>query len=305
MSINLHRVFNFALKDFYRNKGISITAIFVLSLTILLVTAFFFIKGASTYLVETIQSKIDITAYFKEDTREQDMLSARDEILNNSPNIKSVVYVSKEDALADFMEKHKDSKDFSKAIMEVGGNPFLPSLNIITIGGDSSQYEEVANILQGSQFSSIIEKVDFSEKRVTIEKVFSITKSINRIGLFVGLVLVLIAVSVVFNTIKLIIDRAKDEISTMKIVGASNWFIKAPFVIEGGIFGLIASITCLFITILLVYSLSHFLSVVMPGFNLLGYFISNFWIILLIQLVSGIGLGILSSLIVVRKYLEV
>lgn len=301
---NFKRVFNFALADFYRNKGISIAAIFVLTITILLVTGLFFMRGASDYLVSAIQDKIDITAYFKEDTEEQDILNARDEILKNSPNIKSVMYVSKEDALVEFMKKHKDSEALSKAIIEVGGNPFLPSLNIITTGS-SSEYEQIANTLQSNQFSSIIEKVDFSEKKATIEKIFSITKSINRIGLFAGLILVLIAILVVFNTIKLIIDRSKDEISTMRIVGASNWFIKAPFVIEGGIFGLIAFIICLFITILMVYSMSRFLSAVMPGFSLFGYFTSNFFIIILIQLVSGVGLGVLSSLVVVRKYLAV
>lgn len=261
-------------------------------------------RGASNYLVETIQGKIDITAYFKENTQEQDILAARDEILSNSQNVKSVVYVSKEDALAEFMEKHKDSEDISKAIQEVGGNPFLPSLNIITTG-NISQYENVAKILESPEFADIVEKVDFSEKRDTIDKVLSVTSSINRAGLFTGLILVLVAILVVFNTIKLIIDRSKDEIGTMKIVGASNWFIKAPFVIEGGIFGLIALLICLLLTILTVYSSSYFLSVILPGFSLIGYFTSNFWLIILIQLVSGAGLGILSSLIVVKKYLKV
>lgn len=304
MSINLQRVFHFALSDFYRNKGISVAAIFVLVITILLATWLFLIKGATDYLIATIENKIDITAYFKENAREQDILNAKDEILRNVSDVKSVNYISNEDALEDFLQKHKDDPTISKAIMEVGSNPFFSSLNITT-NGDFSKYEEIANILQGEQFSSIIEKVDFSEKRATIEKVFSITRSINIAGLFAGLTFVLVAILVVFNTIKLIIDRSKDEIGTMKVVGASNWFIKAPFIIEGGIFGLIAFFICLILTILIVYSLSHFLSVIMPGFSLFGYFISNFLIIILIQLVAGIGLGVLSSFIVVRKYLRV
>lgn len=304
MNVNLKRVFNFALTDFYRNKGISIAAIFVLTLTTLLVTGLFFVGGISNYLVGAIQNKIDITAYFKEDAEEQDILNTRDEIIKNVPNVKSVEYISKEDALNIFLQRHESSDALAKAIAEIGDNPFLPSLNIIT-AGDTSQYENVANVLESSQFANIIEKVDFSEKRATIEKVFSITKSINRGGLAVGLLLVLVAVLVVFNTVKLIINNSKEEISTMKIVGASDWFIKAPFVIEGGIFGLVAFLICLFITILSVYSLTYFLSVILPGFSLLGYFTSNFWIIILIQLASGVGLGVLSSLIVVRKYLKV
>jgi len=304
MNINFKRALNFALADFYRNKGISVSAIFVLTLTTLLVTGLFFMGGISSYLIHTIQNKIDITAYFKEDAPEENILAARDEILNNVPNIKSVIYVSKEDALEEFLEKHKDSQEISKAVLEVGGSPFLPSLNIITTG-NITQYENIAKVLENFQFADIIEKVDFSEKRSTINKILSVTSVINIGGLLIGLVLVLIALAVVFNTIKLIIDRSKDEINTMKIIGASKWFIRTPFVIEGGIFGLIAFIICLFLTIFAVYSLSYFLSVILPGFSLFGYFTANFLIVVAIQLICGVGLGVISSLIVVRKYLRI
>ncbi len=302
--INFKRSLSFALSDFYRNRGISISAIFVLTLTSLLITGLFLTHGVSNYLVTSIQNKVDITAYFKENTDEQDILNVKEEILASSPNIKSVDYVSKDDALNSFSEKHKDSQVFTKALNEVGGNPFLPSLNIVT-GEDTSQYEKVADILQGDQFSGIIEKVDFSEKKATIDKIFSITKGVNIIGIILGLILVLIAVLIVFNTIKLIISYSKEEINTMKIVGASNWFIKAPFVIEGGIFGLIAFVLCLLISILAVYSLTRFLSIIMPGFSLLHYFNSNFLIIVFIQILFGVGLGVLSSLIVVNRHLKV
>lgn len=304
MSINFKRVFNFALTYFYRNKGMSVAAIFVLTVTILLVTGLFFVHGVSNFLIDVINNKIDITAYFKQDTPEQDILSVKEELLKSSPSIKNIQYISQEDALNNFLQKHKGNDVFSRALTEVGDNPFLPSLSIIT-NGDPSQYQQIANVLQSSRFNNIIEKVDFSEKKATIEKVFSITSTVNKIGLGIGLILMLIAISVVFNTIKLIIESSKEEIATMKIVGASHWFIKAPFVIEGAMFGVISFIICLFITILSVYSLSYMSSVAVPGFSLSSYFISNFWIIMLIQLCAGVGLGVLSSFIVVNKYLKV
>ena len=302
--INLKRAFSFALTDFYRNKGISVSAIFVLTLTSLLVTGIFLTHGVSSYLIDTIQNKIDITAYFKESTSEQDILSVKDEILANAPNTKSIDYVSKEDALSDFLKRHKESEVFSKALIEVGGNPFLPSLNIVT-GGNTTQYEKIAEILEGQQFEDIIEKVDFSEKKATIDTIFSITRSVNIVGLLLGLVLVFIAISIVFNTIKLIISTAKEEINTMKIVGASNWFIKAPFVIEGGMFGLIASLVCLLLTVIAVLAITRFISVILPGFSLVSYFFSNFFWILLIQLSVGVGVGVVSSIIVVNRHLKV
>lgn len=303
--LNFKRVLHFAITDFYRNKGISIAAIFVLVVTTLLITGLFFMQGASSFLISTIQNKIDIAAYFKDGTQEQDILNIKDEILQNSPDVKNIQYISKEDALKDFTQKHQGNDVFSKALAEVGTNPFLPSLNITTKGNSTAEYEKISNVLQQNKFSSLIEKVDFSQKKDTIDKVFAITSSINKFGLGLFVFLILVAVLVVFNTIKLIIDRSRDEIATMKIVGASNWFVRAPFVIQGAIFGAISFVICFFITLLLSYFLAHSVSLIMPGFGLFDYFVSNIWLIILIQLCFSVGLGVAASFVVVRKHLKV
>ncbi len=304
MSINLKRVLNFAFTDFLRNKGTSIAAIFILIITTLLVTSLFLLHGASSFLITSIQNKIDITAYFKADTAEADILSAKDEILKDAPSIKSIDYVSKDQALAHFTETNKNNDVFSKALSEVGGNPFLPSLNIRT-SGDPAQYQQINTILQSDKYSGLIEKVDFSQKKDTIEKVFSITSNINKFGIILGIILTLIAISVVFNTIKLVIDSSRDEISTMTIVGASSWFVRAPFILEGVIFGLVSFVVCFFVTLLLSYSASAGIEAVLPGFSMFDYFISHIWLAMFIQLLCGVGLGVISSFIVVTKYLKV
>lgn len=304
MFTNFKRAFNFALVDFYRNKGLSLSAIFVLTITILLFTSLFFVHGISNFLILTIQNKIDIAAYFKEGVLEEDILDIKNQISKISSDIKNIQYVSKEDALKEFTEKHKNSSVISRALTEVGDNPFLPSLNITT-NGSPSLYEQVSNILQQDQFSNFIEKVDFAQKKDTIEKVFSITSNINKFGFGLGIILVLVAISVFFNTIKLVIDRSKEEISTMRIVGASSWFIRTPFIIEGAIFGFISFAICFLVTIFSVYFLSSGLSSMMPGFNLFNYFTSNFLTVVFIQLLFGIGLGVIFSSIAVKKYLSV
>ncbi|MBI1866293.1 MAG: ABC transporter permease, partial [Candidatus Staskawiczbacteria bacterium] len=243
MLTNFKRIIKFAFTDFWRNKGISLAAVFVLVITIMLATGLFFFQGITKYLVSQVQDKIDITAYFKEDASEEDILKIRDEILKMSPDIKKIEYVSKEDALKVFTEKHKDNSVFSKALEEVGQNPFLPSLNITTTGS-ALQYEQISNILQTEDYSAFIDKVDFSQKKDTIEKVFAITSNINAFGLILGVILVIVAILVVFNTIKLAVESSKNEISTMRIVGASNWFIRGPFITQGAIYGLIAFIIC-------------------------------------------------------------
>ena len=304
MLTNFKRVIGFAFNDFARNKGISIAAIFVLTITIMLVTGLFFFQGITGYLTSQIKDKIDITAYFKDGTQEQDILDVKDEILKMSSNIKNIEYISKDQALASFNEKHQDNAVLTKALQEVGSNPFLPSLNITT-NGDPSQYASISNILQTSDFSKLIDKVDFSQKKDIIEKVYSITSNINTFGLLLGVILIIVAMLVVFNTIKLVVENSKEEISTMKIVGASDQFIRGPFIIQGIIYGVFAFLICILLSGISAYFLSPQISVALPGFDMLGYFLTNLWIFVLIQIGFGIGVGAISAFLVVKKHLEV
>lgn len=303
MLTKLKRILGLAINDFSRNKGISIAAVFVLVVTIMLVSGLFFFQGVVGYLTVQLQDKIDVTAYFVESATEEEILNVKNKIIEMSPDIKNVEYVSKDQALADFNEKHKDNPVLAQALQEVGDNPFLPSLNITT-NGEVSQYESVSNILQTSDFSKLIEKVDFTQKKDTIEKVSSITKNINMFGLVLGALLILVAISVVYSTIKLGIESSKEEISTMRIVGASDWFIRGPFIIQGVIYGIISFVVCIILSGLFAYFVAPKISAVLPGFDMFSFYLTNFWIFVLIQLGFGIAVGAISAFFVVKKYLN-
>ena len=269
----------------------------------MLVTGLVFFQGAVADLTSQIQNKIDITAYFKDGTPEQDILSAKDEILKLSSNIRAVEYISEDQALQIFYEKHQDNPVLAQALQEVGENPFLPSLNITT-SGDPLQYAQVSNVLQGASFSDLVEKVDFSEKRDTIEKVYSITKNINIFGIIFEIILTIVAILVVFNTIRLGIESSKEEIATMRVVGASNSFVRGPFIVQGIIYGVISFVICFSLSLSFAFAFSPKISIIIPGFNLLSFFLTNWWIFVLIQLGFGVAVGAISAVIVVKKYLE-
>ncbi len=300
---NFIRILKFAFTDFLRNKGISLAAIFVLVVTVMLATCLLFFWGASDYLLLQIQNKIDITAYFKEEIQEQDIILVKDKI-SKSSFVKEVEYISKDQALEDFKRKYGENEVLAKALFEVGGNPFLPSLNIKT-DGNPEQFKEVSDILAGENFAELIEKVDFSEKKDIINTVFSIRSSITKTGLVLGFVLIVIAIMVVFNTIKLTVSSLKEEISTMKIVGATNWFIRGPFIIQGAIYGFIAFVICFIISMMGFHFLSDKIYTILPGFNSFKYFISNIWIFILVQIIFGVGVGVISSFFAVRRHLKV
>jgi cell division transport system permease protein len=300
----LRRILKFAFQDFNRNKGISIAAIFVLMITMMLVSGIFLTQGMMSYLISEVKNKIDITAYFKDSASEEEILTVKDAILASSSDIKSIKYISKEQALISFNQKHGNDAVLSRALEQVGDNPFLPSLNIVT-NGETAQYEQISNTLETSNYAKLIEKVDYSEKKDTIEKVYSITSNVNKFGIIAGIILIVIAVLVVFNTVKLAVESSKAEISTMRIVGASDWFVKGPFIIQGVIYGVIGFFINALLLGVFTYLLSPKIALVLPGFNLYDYYLSRFWLLSLIQLVFGVGVGIASSLIVIKKHLDI
>ena len=299
----LKRVFKFAITDFSRNKGANFAAIFVLVVTISLVTSLFLFRGTAQFLISKVQEKVDVTAYFKKEATEEDILNVKSEISNFSSEIQDIKYISREEALQKFTEKHKNDPDLMKALEEIGDNPFLASLNIKM--EFPFQYEKVSLFLQADQFSNVVEKVDYYQKKPIIDKVFSTISTINQIGIILSGILILISVLVVFNTIKLAIQDSKEEINAMKLVGAPNWFIRGPFIIQGATCGLFACLISLAIFASITYFSASSLEALLPGFNIFDYFVSNFWIILSIQIGAGVILGVVSSYIVVRKYLNV
>ncbi|MFI5205881.1 MAG: cell division protein FtsX [Candidatus Paceibacterales bacterium] len=164
MFTNFKRAFKFAFADVSRSWGISLAAILILTVTIFSLTGLFFLHGITQSIIGQVQNKTDITAYFKTDTQEADILTAKDKLASLDPDIKNIQYISKDQALAIFTQKHQDNPVYTNALNQVGDNPLLASLNITT-NGDPAQYQKIAAILAGDQFSALVDHVDFSQKK--------------------------------------------------------------------------------------------------------------------------------------------
>ncbi len=302
MFTSFKRIIKAGWRGFSRNLGLSLATIFIMVVVISLATLLFLLKPASQILISNLQEKVDISVYFKEDVLPEDIMGAKSEI-SKIPEVKNIEYVSKEQALEKFIERHKDDPVLIESLTEVGYNPFLSSLNIKA--WQASQYEQVANFLETSPFKNLIDKVDYYQRKPVIERVFSLTSNINKAGIIFSVILGLIAILVAFNTIRIAIYNLSEEISTMRLVGASNWFVRGPFLIQGAVVGFIATLITLLITLGLCYGLDPKIKVIVPEISTYGLFISNFWTLFLIQLATGIGLGVISSLIAIRKYLKI
>lgn len=301
MFTSLKRIIRSGWGNFHRNIGLSVATCFILMLVILLLTSLFLVRGAAEYLIATIQEKADITVFFKENSSEEEILKVKEELAKN-PQVKEAEYVSKKEALEKFIKEHEDEAELMKAV-SLFENPFLAHLNINVF--EAEQYPSLVNFLESSPFSNLTEEIDYSERMPIINRIFTITENVKKAGIAVSIILAIIAILVAFNTVRLAIYNSREEIKIQRLVGASNWFIRGPFLTQGLISGIFAALFSLLITYGILYFLSPEIESFLSDFNLLNYFFSNFSTLLLIQLATGAGLGIISSYIAIRKYLEV
>lgn len=302
MFSSIKRIIKSGWINFRRQTGASLATCFIMVLTISLITSLFIFQKTSQFLISSLEEKIDISVYFKEYSEEEDILRVKDK-LSGIPEVKEIKYISKEEALEKFTQRHKEDKILIESLREIGLNPFVASLSIKAF--NASQYGQISQILENSNFQDIIDKVDYYERKTVIERIFSITSNLNRAGIFFSLILGLIAILVTFNTIRLTIYNSREEIKIMRLVGASNWFIRGPFLVQGALAGIFAVLITLLILAPSFYFLSPKIEILFPGLNIYSYFSNNFLIILSIQFIFGIGMGIIPSLVAIRKYLEV
>ena len=301
--VSLKRIARYGYQSFLRDKGSSVALLFIMVFTLSFVTALFLVRGATNFLVLALESRVDVSAYFVKETPEQSILDVQTQ-LTQLPEIRDVRYVSQEDALKKFTEANKNDPVILSSLEEVGQNPLLASLNIRT--WKQGDYAKVVDLLQNKEdFAPIIEKIDYQDRQPVIEKIGALTTGIQTIGFIMVLVLGIAVVMVAFNTTRLAMYHARKEIEVMRLVGASNAFIRGPFLIHGALVGVIASFITTLLFLTPVFLASGFVERLLPGFSLAQYFLSNIFLIIFLQLAVGVGLGVLSAAIAMRKYLEV
>jgi cell division transport system permease protein len=302
MFTNFTRIFRSGWRNFKRQAGFSLATVVIMIMIISLATLIFLLQETSQSLIADLEASVDLRIYFEKDLSTEELVDIREE-LAKVPEIKSIEYVSREEALYSFTARHKGNPVIMESLGEVGTNPFLASLNINA--WEPTYYASIADFLESSTFSGLIAKIDYAQKAPAIEKLFSITSTVSRAGIVLGLILVLVVIIIVFNTAKLAIYNSKEEIEIMRLVGASNWFIRGPFLVQGAVCGFLATLIALLLFSGILYFISPKLVILAPGLDLFAFFLNNFFIILAIQLFSGVGLGVLSSWLAIRKYLRV
>lgn len=297
----LKRVIKAGWSGFFRDGGLTAVTVFILVLTISLFTSLFLFQEIGRFLISSLEEKADISVYFKEEALEIDIFEIKEE-LSKISEVKDIKYVSREKALADFVERHQENPVLMASLAEVGRNPFLASLNIMAF--EPGQYQTIANFFGKISLENLVEKIDYYQRKPVIEGIFAITSTVNQIFLFLSVILAVVAILVTFGTIRLAISNSKEEIKIQRLVGASTWFIRGPFLVQGAISGIFAALICLLLFSLFTWFLGPRIEIFFSGLDIFHFFSANFWKIFLIQFAAGISLSVISSFLATRRYLR-
>ena len=305
---SVKRVFRAGFLNFWRNGFVSFAAVLVMTITLFVLGMIIFTNVLLDTALNQIKDKVDINVYFATAAPEEEILALQNSI-KILPQIKEVTYTSREEALQSFKKRNENDELTLQALEELGENPLQASLNIRA--KDPTQYAEIAEFLKSrSEVVSdsglrIIDKINYYQNKPAIDKLTAIIAAGEKLGGAVAIILSAIALLVIFNTIHLTIYSSRDEISVMRLVGANNNYIRGPFIVEGVMYGVVATIIALIAFYPITFWLGNETANFFGGINIFGYYLSHFWQLSLILLATGTGLGVVSSFLAMKRYLKV
>ncbi|MFA6325184.1 MAG: permease-like cell division protein FtsX [Candidatus Paceibacterota bacterium] len=301
----LNRIIKSGFVNFKRSGLISWAAVLVVTITLSVITTIVLLQAVLNFSLAQIKNKVDVTIYFNTNVSEEKIMALKESI-EKLPEVANIDYTSDTDALKLFRERHANDYTTIQALDDIRENPLGGYLNIRA--REISQYESIANFLNSEDAmvlssASIINKVNYNQNKLVIDRLNAIISGAQKLGFLITLLLVIISIIITFNTIRLTIFISKEEIGVMRLVGASKLRVRGPFMVEGAIYGLVATV----ITMIIFWPATAWLGRNMTdffGFNIHDYYLSNFIQIFLMILLSGMLLGMISSFLAIRKYLN-
>lgn len=288
--------------NFFRNAWLSIasTAVMTVALAVMLISVILN-YGLNDALAD-ITRKIDIAIFFK-DKVSADQVKALQSDLDQVKNVVGTTYVDKAEALRRYREQYKDNATLLNAINEKE-NPLPASLEITV-----KNLEEIDPILQVTQKDEYIPIIDpdrsFQEDRQkTIQRIGNIKKFILQGGAIASFSFALIAVLIIFNTIRMAIFSRKDEVSIMRLIGATNGYIRGPFIFEAMLDGIVVAVFALIIGYLVIFVGGPKIVSFIDLTDTLSFFQSHWTLVGFATILSGIAIGVFSSMLAMMRYLK-
>ena len=286
-----------------RNFLMFFTAITTVAITLFVVGFFMIVIYDVQGILASVKSQVEVAVYLKDNITDE-LRDYLEEEIESWDEVAEVTYISKEQALEIFKEENQGSE----ILKEIQGNPLPASFEITLTSPEKVEQIALRFLTREGEFVEGVDEVIYGQNYV--DKLFSITAITGSIAFIIIVMLLLAAVVLIFNTIRLSIHARRKEIEVMKLVGATNWFVRLPFLFEGFFEGFVGSI----ISVFLLYFTSNYLLirgeraivdtmhvkelVILGSGNVIWYIYAGL-------IVLGCLLGILSSAFALKRYIRV
>jgi cell division transport system permease protein len=303
MFVQLWRVARAGLHNFLRNLWLSTAATVVMTITLSLILISFVSSLALTHTIDNYKSKIDVSIFLSGDLTPDQIESFRVALLGDS-NVNTVVFKSKADALADYRRQNAGNTKLLNAISDTD-NPLPPSLEVKPKNPDNT--DSIVAITNQSTFHAMLDttaNLHANDRKKVVDSITSFSNFFQTTGIVISTIFLVISILIIFNTIRMAIFTRRDEIEIMKLVGATKWFIRGPFLFEACMYGIVGAVFATgFSYALILWGGPHISSYVDLG-SVLTTFKQYPVFILLGEMGIGIVIGIFSSLLAMGRYLR-
>ncbi|MGK2848883.1 MAG: cell division protein FtsX [Minisyncoccota bacterium] len=301
-TLKLWRTFKEGKENFRRNGWLTFTTISILALSLFIISLSVLLGLATQSVLKNMREKVTVNISFNPDVPEERIVTIQDELRKFTKEISSVTYVSREDALKQFLAESGNDPVIAQAIEEIGENPLLASIVIKAVRQED--YPLIVEQIKNSTFQNDISRINYDKNKKIFERLDRISTITTRIGLFLGSLFVLLSILITFNAIRITIYSHRQEFEIMRLVGASNIYVRMPFVFEGVLYGLVASLVTMLALFGVAYGADRLAQGALLQNSILSLYLQHFFAIFGSILLFGVGMGVFSSALAIHRYLK-
>jgi cell division transport system permease protein len=298
------RVLRLGLTNFWRNWWLSVASVLVMAVTLFIVGVFAVQTVVILKTTQGIQDKLDLSVYFNDDVPEQTIKDIRTSIANRA-DVKSVEYVSKEQAFDIF--KNRPTSEKIKSLITPENNPLPRSL--VIKAHDPAQLSVIAKLFGSDQYTALVRRISYQDNQNVVDTLVHTEATVRRNGIILTIVFIMLSFVLIYNTTRIVIMSRSDEIEIMRLVGATEAFVRWPFIIEAGIYGFLGGVIAF---AALFFFLKYDLSSAVPLLSIANFlapdmqafFLRYFAPILVVLIVAGMFIAGSMSSFAVRKFVR-
>lgn len=276
--------------------------VLILILMLLSINTLIIVRVLTDRSITSVKDQIDVSVYFDPEATPEKIEEVRN-FVGSMPEVTEERYLDKDQVLEEFKKTYSENSEIIQSLEELGGNPLGSTLIVKT--REPRDYEKIIKALSVPEYENIIEAKTFGDTETAINRIQTITTQVERFTYALTALFAVIAFVIIFNTIRVAIYTQRAEIGIKRLVGATNWFISGPYLVESFIFSIVSIVVTTAVVWFTLKFLDPYISVIFESDAILtNYFNSHILFLLGIQFGSVFLLTLFSSMLAMRRYLR-